>query len=405
MNTIKRLKNPVQTYAWGSRRAIAELLGEPSPSQTPQAELWMGAHPKSPSRIFHENRWISLSELIQKDPETILGKAVSERFNRRLPYLFKVLAAAHPLSIQSHPDSDQAREGFKRENRQDIPLNASRRNYRDDNAKPELICALSPFWALCGFRRIPKILSLFEVVCPRSAPVVCRELYRQSNTAGLTRFFRSLMDLDKATKRLAIREALSHAARAGGKQAIPKWITRLHAGYPEDVGVLAPLFLNLLCLRPGEAMFIDTGEPHAYLEGTGLELMANSDNVLRCGLTPKHVEIPELVKVLTYRPKPVDILALPEAEGCERIYPLRADEFSLSVITLINGDRYISKEARSPEILLCTQGEALIRDKVRDRGTHKGLVLARGASAFIPAAVSAYEVTGNAVLYKAAVPV
>jgi mannose-6-phosphate isomerase len=158
------MKNTVQEYAWGSFTAIAELLGNGSPSKTPQAELWMGAHPKAPSMVNCDGNWISLLEFIEKNPDRILGKKVAEKFNNRLPYLFKVLAAAKPLSIQAHPSIDQAKQGFERENRQGIPLDAYNRNYKDDNHKPECICAKTRFWALNGFRKNSNIVGLMEKI-------------------------------------------------------------------------------------------------------------------------------------------------------------------------------------------------------------------------------------------------
>ena len=156
MTGICLLENTIQEYAWGSYTAISDLLGNDSPANTPQAELWMGAHPKAPSKVRCNGKWISLLELIDKNSHDILGKKVAQRFKNRLPYLFKVLAAAKPLSIQAHPSLDQASEGFDRENRLGIPLDAPNRNYKDDNHKPECICALTFFWALNGFRKISR---------------------------------------------------------------------------------------------------------------------------------------------------------------------------------------------------------------------------------------------------------
>ena len=158
MDRIGVLKNPIQNYAWGSRTFIPQLIGELAPANTPQAELWMGAHPKTPSQVLCDGEWISLAELIQENPEGILGDSVAKKFSNKLPFLFKVLAAAKPLSIQAHPNRDQARQGFARENRLRIPLNAPHRNYRDENHKPEMICALTSFWALSGFGKIEDLI-------------------------------------------------------------------------------------------------------------------------------------------------------------------------------------------------------------------------------------------------------
>ena len=164
MKTIGILKNTVQDYAWGSLTAIPELLGQPA-TGSPQAELWMGAHPKAPSQVYHDGKWESLLQVIEAHPADVLGKEAAEKFGGKLPYLFKVLAAAKPLSIQAHPNSHQAKEGFARENRLGISLMASNRNYKDDNHKPECICALTRFWGMNGFRRIPEITKYLGSLC------------------------------------------------------------------------------------------------------------------------------------------------------------------------------------------------------------------------------------------------
>jgi len=401
MKNIGVLKNTVQEYAWGSYTAIPELLGNDSPASTPQAELWMGAHPKAPSQVKSNGKWMSLMKLIEKNPKDILGKAVAEKFNNRLPYLFKVLAAEKPLSIQAHPSIAQAKESFQRENRLGIPLDAHNRNYKDDNHKPECICALTFFWALNGFRKISGVLSLLEKICPQGLKSDLNNLRGEPNSLGLKKFFQAMMTMGRDQQNQIIADAITNAQKFTDDDQAYKWMIDLHNEYPADIGVFSPILLNLICLKPGQAMFLPAGELHAYLDGVGIELMANSDNVLRGGLTPKHVDVPELLNVLNFEEREPDILSPIEGSECERIYSSRADEFVLSVITVKEGLTYYSPTNRSVEILLCTDGDAIITDL----GNNDKLALGRGKSIIIPSAVKKYCIEGNTTLYKAAVPV
>jgi len=252
---ISLLKNTIQNYAWGSTRAIPDLLGQKNPEHKTQAELWMGAHPKAPSWVQHNGQWVSLPELIAKNPIDILGKKVAANFNNRLPYLFKVLAAAKPLSIQAHPDLHQAREGFQRENTQKIPLDAPNRNYRDDNHKPECICALTQFWALSRFRKISGILSYFEKLNLQQLQAELADFKKRPTVDGLKRFYTSLMTLDMDRQKRIVDEALGQAQGFEAEDPVFKWMLRLADDYPGDIGVLTPILLNLICLEPGQAIF------------------------------------------------------------------------------------------------------------------------------------------------------
>lgn len=401
MKTIGLLKNTIQEYAWGSYTAIPDLLGYDSPAGSPQAELWMGAHPKAPSLVKCDGRWISLLELIEQNPEDILGKKVAEKFNSRLPYLFKVLAAAKPLSIQAHPSRSQAIKGFERENRLGIPLDAGNRNYKDDNHKPECICALTPFWALNGFRKIPEMLSLMEQAGPQGLEGEIKELRNKPDSRGLKSFFQALMTMSRRRQKQIIDDALKNAQKLSQENQVFKWMINLQHEYPDDIGIFAPILLNLICLEPGQAMFLPAGELHAYLDGVGIELMANSDNVLRGGLTPKHVDVSALLHVLNFKERKIDILPKEFINGCEEIYHSQAEEFILSIITVKNGTSYASPAKRSVEIVLCTEGKATITDM------EKGdiIILVKGSSIIIPAAVAEYCLDGEATLYKASVPV
>ncbi|MDH3884373.1 MAG: mannose-6-phosphate isomerase, class I [Desulfobacterales bacterium] len=401
MQQIGLLKNTIQEYAWGSTQAIPDLLGQRNPGNKPQAELWMGAHPKAPSLVQYHGQWVSLLDLINKNPVEVLGKNAAKNFNNKLPYLFKVLAAAKPLSIQAHPNVYQAREGFERENAQGIPLNAPYRNYRDAHHKPECICALTPFWALSRFRRISGILSYLKKVCAHGLDAEINNLKQQPTSDGLKGFYTDLMTMDADRQNRIAAQALEQAQRFEAQDPVFSWMLKIAADYPNDIGVLAPILLNLICLEPGQALFLDAGEFHAYLEGLGIELMANSDNVLRGGLTPKHVDVPELLRVLKFEDQDVFFLKPQEVVPNEFVYPSPAKEFELSVITLNSGAQYQSPAQRSVEILICTRGIVTLTDY----GNQTETQLQQGVSALIPAAVERYAIKGEGTCYKAAVPI
>jgi mannose-6-phosphate isomerase len=401
MSGICLLKNTIQEYAWGSYTAIPELLGNDSPANTPQAELWMGAHPKAPSKLKCNGKWRSLLELIDKNPRGILGEKVAQKFKNRLPYLFKVLAAGKPLSIQAHPSLGQAKEGFERENRLGIPLDAPNRNYKDDNHKPECICALSAFWALNGFRKISAMISLLDKICPPGLTKELDLLRRKPDSDGLKKFFQTVMTMDRKSQKRIVDDAVKNARPVKGDNKAYQWMINLYKEYPSNIGVLSPIILNLICLEPGQALFLPAGTLHAYLDGVGIELMANSDNVLRGGLTPKHVDVKELLNVLNFEERDVNILKMEKINPCERRYESNAQEFSLSVIAVKTDTEYYSPGKRCVEILLCTDGDAVVVDFAENNSVD----IKKGMSILIPAVVEKYSIKGDAVFYKAAVPI
>ncbi|MFZ0135278.1 MAG: mannose-6-phosphate isomerase, class I [Desulfobacterales bacterium] len=401
MRHIGVLKNTVQPYAWGSHTAIAELLGVRPQPGSPQAELWMGAHPKAPSQVAVDGKWVSLEELVERYPQEILGRETATAFGNTLPYLFKVLAAARPLSLQAHPSLAQAREGFERENALGIALDAPHRNYRDANHKPECICALTPFWALHGFRQISEVLALAGRLDLPVLEDLLSVLRRRPDARGLKLFFQAMMTLPAAERTTLSTRAVDRAARLAAEDPVYRWMGRLGAAYPGDIGIFAPMVLNLILLQPGQALYLPAAELHAYLEGTGIELMANSDNVLRGGLTPKHVDVAELLKVLNFEERTAHVLVPRPTAGGESIYECPAREFVLSAVTVGPQRPYVSPPVRSVEILLCTTGSA----GIADRGTGEEIAFPKGRSVLIPAAVKRYTLTGEAVVFKAAVPI
>ena len=400
LNHIMVLENVIQEYAWGSRTFISGLMGEVSPSKNPQAELWMGAHPKAPSRVVVRGKRLSLPEVIDRDPIGMLGLRVAKRFSNRLPFLFKVLAAAKPLSIQAHPDKEHAREGFDKENRRGIGMDDPGRNYRDENHKPELICALKPLWALKGFREVEDMIRIGEVIgAPHELGIDL--LRKHPNREGLKNFFIALITMKTDRKVRILDEIINRTKDPKGEGPVFEWIQRLHDFYPGDIGILSPIFLNLVRLKPGEAMYIRPGELHAYLEGAGLEIMANSDNVIRGGLTPKHIDSKELIHILDFTFGKTAILKPKGNNSGESHYPNISDEFMLSRMDLNEkGNLYKSSRERGGEILICVDGEAIVTEK----GKHKRLIVKKGESIFVPAKVDQYMLQGRFTIYKASVP-
>jgi len=392
------LDNAIQNYAWGSRSAIADFLGRPAPSELPEAELWIGAHPKAPSRVMAPAGLGTLDRVIQDDPIRILGPEVCDRFGNELPFLLKVLAATEPLSIQAHPSHDQARRGWARENAEGVPVDAPRRNYRDPNHKPELVSALTPLTALKGFRPLDEVARNLEPVArPEIAPELGR-LAREQTPLALRALFARFMTLDPEEQAPVLKRATGEATRRRKTDRAWEWVARLMTHYPGDVSVLSPLYLNLVTLAPGEALFLPAGELHAYLEGTALEIMANSDNVLRGGLTPKHVDVPELLATLVFEGHGPEVLEPVDSGPGERVYRTPAREFELGLLEVTARRPFTPSPGRGVEILLGLTGEAKL---LADGETTP---LGPGRAVLVPAALDSYSVEGDGRLCRARVP-
>ncbi|QKW06841.1 mannose-6-phosphate isomerase, class I [Streptomyces sp. NA04227] len=379
-----RLANTVRPYAWGSATALPELLGV-EPTGEPQAEMWMGAHPGAPSRTARG----PLNEVIDADPEAALGSAAVAKFGPRLPFLLKVLAAGAPLSLQVHPDLGQAQEGFAEEERRGVPLDAPHRNYKDANHKPELICALTPFEGLCGFQHPVAAADLIAGLGVDSLKPYVDLLHAHPEEAALREVLTALLSADPEEMAATVAEAAAAAERLGGAYA--PYATLAHH-FPGDPGVLAGMLLNHVTLQPGEALYLGAGIPHAYIEGLGVEIMANSDNVLRCGLTPKHVDVPELLRIVRFESGDAGVLR-PEAgtDGAE-VYETPIDEFRLSRYVLPESGAARDLSAPLPQILLCTAGRVQVGEET----------LVPGESLFVTAGESA-EVSGTGTLFRATV--
>jgi len=393
------LDNTVLKYPWGSLSAIPDLLGR-SPSGEPQAELWMGAHPKAPSRIRMDGEQVPLNRAIERFPEGILGERVAAAFSGRLPFLFKVLAAAAPLSIQAHPDRRQAAAGFQAENRACTPLDAPNRNYRDGNHKPECICALTSFWGLCGFRAVADIAVRLEALCPRTLALEIGRLREGRSSDVLKKLYESLLTFPMTQKRAILHEAIQNIRSRMSDSPVFRWIVALHKAYPDDIAAISPALLNLFCLAPGQALYLPAGELHAYLDGVGLELMANSDNVLRGGLTAKHVDVGELMKILKATSRTLEVLRPEMISEDEGVYRTNVREFLLSVISVTTLSDRIRKAVDGVEILLCTEGDVHIKTE----GIREETVLTKGVSVLIPGGIGAYELRGRGRIYRASVP-
>jgi mannose-6-phosphate isomerase len=367
------LRGAVRTYAWGSRTAIADFTGRPSPTTHPEAELWFGAHPGDPAWLETDEGERSLLDTLRDDPEGQLGSAVCNRFDNTLPFLLKVLAADEPLSLQAHPSAEQAAEGYAREERQGIPVSAPTRNYRDRSHKPELLVALDEFEALAGFRAAARSVELMRALNVSDLDPYVSLLADQSDADGLRALFTTWItapqpDLDVLVP--AVIDGAIQYVRSGKKTfaAEAKTVLELGERYPGDAGVLASMLLNRISLKPGEAIYLPAGNLHAYLHGVGVEVMANSDNVLRGGLTPKHVDVPELLRVLDFAPAADDLIR-PKitSEGMELVYNTPAPEFAVSVLCL-DGE-HLGHEVDAPtrhdgpQILLCTEGSTVVHAK------------------------------------------
>jgi mannose-6-phosphate isomerase len=396
VTSLYRLENAVQNYAWGSYEALAELRGIATPTPLPEAEIWMGAHPLAPSRIVGHAG--SLLELIAAEPKAMLGERVAHEFGR-LPYLMKLLAAREPLSLQAHPSEEQARAGYAREQAAGIPLSAATRSYKDPHHKPELIAALTPFSALVGFRAPRLTARLFAGLHIPALADAIASLERAEPHIALRQLF-ELVTTSPSEVRRELARATSASCQTPPSEladfaAELAWGRRIGALYPGDPGIILALALNLVVLQPGQALYLPAGNLHAYLEGTGVEIMASSDNVLRGGLTPKHVDASELLNVLDFHAEPVTLVPTREESGVTR-YITPAREFELSRIELTNGTVPFGPVA-GPEIVLVTQGSADVR-----RGADS-IALRCGESLFVPAPGGDYSVSGQGALFRARV--
>ncbi|MFZ5892247.1 MAG: mannose-6-phosphate isomerase, class I [Myxococcota bacterium] len=396
---VSSLNCKIQNYAWGSRSFIASLQGRKTPSDKPEAELWIGAHSGAPAEVVEGEGKQRLDELIAQNPKAALGEAVAQRYGGELPFLLKVLAAAQPLSLQAHPNSAQAEAGFAADEAAAIPLSAPERSYKDRRHKPELIVALTPFVALSGFRPVERTHRLFNELGVPALSQLAAPLVETTPERGLEQVFRHLMTAPAAEREALVNATVSAASRArtASRDFATEftWVERLHALYPGDIGVVSALLLNLIELEPFEGLYLPAGNLHAYLDGAGVEIMAASDNVLRGGLTPKAVNVPELLRVLRFEVlEVVPLRPLNQTNG-EQLYRTAASEFRLSYFQVRKPLRI--EDRSGPELLLVTEG------RVRVQGQSSALLLEAGGTAFVPASEGALSIEGNGLLFRARV--
>ena len=397
------IENVLRPYAWGSKTAIAGFLGRPE-SGGPEAELWLGAHPGAPSvAMTADGGMHRLDSLIAADPVHHLGAASVAEFGPRLPFLLKVLAAESPLSLQVHPTLEQAREGFAREEGAGMDRDAAERNYKDDNHKPEMIFAVTQFEALCGFRQVPSTIALLEHVgrsmeqlsleVPAVLRLVLEDLKGNSEPEGLRAAFTRLISGDQDVAD-AVGQLVGGLKAGLIKKPYEKELTtalELNDHYPGDPGVLISLLLNRISLRPGEAMYLPAGNIHAYLHGLGIEVMASSDNVLRGGLTPKFIDVPELLNTVDFSAVAVPMLA-PELSGLgQALYCPPFKEFQLQHVVLGPEAEPVPVAQSGAALIIVVSGSVLLDSPKGD------LHLGRGGSAYVPAAeapVNIHPVSG-----------
>jgi mannose-6-phosphate isomerase len=382
MRDVVLIEGVTRNYAWGSPTAIPNLLGRAGDGR-PVAELWFGAHPDDPSPAQqHSIGAIGLDELIARDPSRLLGPTVLERYGPRLPFLIKLLAAAQPLSIQVHPDLAQARAGFAAEQARGIPSDAPARNYRDSNHKPELLYALTPFEALCGFRPVAATLRLLSLLDLTGLAPIAALL---AGPDGLRAAFTALLELDDPSS--LVSEVVTRAGEIVDEEfhSSLRAVERCARAFPGDVGVVLSLLLNAVTLAPGEAIYLGAGNVHAYLAGFGVEVMANSDNVLRCGLTSKHVDVDELLSITDFRP-----LENPRWAPDGDTFVVPVPDFTLSVMN-VEGAAVV--DACGPCIVVCTRGRAEVDAQV----------IAAGSAVFLGADDEPVPVSGSAQLFLATV--
>lgn len=395
-HTIYPLKGFIQHYDWGGMNFIPDLLGIKNKNQEPFAELWMGAHGRGPAQVQENGHSIALNSFIEQEPKSILGKKVIQQFGERLPYLFKVLDVRKMLSIQTHPTKKQAEAGFKKENEEGIPLDAAHRNFKDDNHKPEIMVAVTEFYLLHGFKSAAAIAQTLREVPEFSA------LEARFSDQNIYELYKFIMEMPQAevNQLLAPIHQRLHQESPQDKTKPDYWAHLAFHDYTTkegnfDRGIFSIYLFNVVQLQPGEGIFQDAGIPHAYLEGINMELMANSDNVFRGGLTPKYIDVPELLQHLVVEPVEPKILHGEQISESERVYRTPAPDFELSKIQLAENQTY-RQAAKAPDSIIVLEGSV----QAGEKKFQKGEII------FAPAGTEyTLKATESAVLFRATVPV
>jgi mannose-6-phosphate isomerase len=395
--SVHKLLGTVQHYSWGGTTFLPKLLSIENPNHKPFAEYWLGIHAGGPSSIEVNQQAILLADAIATNPKAALSEQVYNHFGG-LPYLFKVLDVKDMLSIQVHPTKEYAKVAFEREDAAGIALNASNRNYKDINHKPEIMLAMSEFWLLHGFKSEAKILETLESIAEFQVLV---PLYKTEGLKGLYQF---LMEMEQAQVDSLLSPVVKRALRnkQDGKldRTAPEWwVAKLYENgggiLPIDKGVFSIYLFNIVCVMPGQGIFQDAGVPHAYLEGQNVELMANSDNVLRGGLTPKHIDVAELLHNIKF--ESIDPVLIEGTKPCmgESVYPAPVHDFGIASITLDGSNGY-SHEAESLDMFLVVEGGCVVNNQMSVK-TGEAFVV-------FPGNYITLNASGKTLIYRAFVP-
>lgn len=386
------LHNSVQPYAWGTVDGMAAFVGS-APTGGHEAELWVGTHPKAPSTVVDDPTGRSLAEVIASDPVRWLGRELASEGHTALPFLLKILAIGEPLSLQAHPSAVEARAGFGREEAAGVPIDAPERTYRDPNPKPESLVALVDTWTLCGFRDPADASTLVEALGVGELAPLVADLAQPAPT-GLRDALAWILGLEGEDRSVVAAKAAAAAGSIDG--SVPhQWVVRLAAQYPDDPSCLAPLLLQVVRLAPREALHLPAGNLHAYLEGAGVEIMAASDNVLRGGLTPKHIDVPELLAVLRFEPGVPDGPVRSEVAPGVTTYDCHERSFGLTLVEPDLGPVVI--DPSGPSLLLATDGAVDVAAPA------SGLTLDHGDAAFVAPHEGPLTITGPGRLWWATV--
>jgi mannose-6-phosphate isomerase len=409
MKDVFRIKGAIQNYAWGGKEFIPKLMNMLNVDDQPFAEVWLGAHQRSSAKMNLDGKEVSLNFFLENNPQA-LGDRVINNFGNRLPYLFKVLDVKQMLSIQTHPTKKAAENGFYAEEKKGIPITAFNRNYKDDNHKPEVMVAMTEFWLLHGFKSLEAIEDVLKSV-PEFK--MLSEYYQRILFRGVDNklfyFYKNLMEMsqkmvDEILQPLAVRLSLDFIENKISKKSPDYWAAlafqnnRLKGGH-FDRGVFSIYIFNLVCLQKGEGIFQDAGIPHAYLEGVNMELMANSDNVFRGGLTIKHVDVNELLKHMIFEEVVPNVLTGTEVDKGVKVYQTPAPDFELTRVFLNDLEKYSCENIMAPETLIVMEGAVKVQN-VNDE-----FLLEKG-EAFFASSGSKYTLVseGASEVFKASVP-
>lgn len=393
------LEGVVQHYTWGGFHYIPDLLKQENPKREPCAELWLGAHPRGMAQVHRPAEvGLSLQGLIEQNPDAVLGAATAQRFANQIPYLLKVLDVAKMLSIQAHPNKTEAERGFAAENASGIPLNAFNRNFKDDNHKPEMMTALTDFWLLHGFAALEKVRQNLENT-PELHGLLAH--FDEKSIQPLYTYVMTMPqeEIDRLLAPLAARLLPQFEVEKLAKSSADYWAARALRDFQlpsgaYDRGVVSIYLMNIVNVQPGQGIFQDAGVLHAYLEGVNVELMANSDNVFRGGLTDKFVDVDTLIQHLSFEPVEPQVFTGEVLSDTLTQFKTPAPDFELSLIRLDTGKKHEANSTKGPEILLIIDGEVQVNDEIK---------LSKGQSLFFPAG-SHYTLRGNAEIYKAGMP-